>query len=107
MGYAVDMVKTDRFGFTTRGFVPPSTEGYLIFGEAIVSPIAGIVAAVIDGVVPGDMIGRIGNSGLSERPHLHMQASHAEDGNFWKGEGVPLLFEGSVPLKGRVFRGME
>jgi hypothetical protein len=150
MGYAVDMVKTDRLGFTTKGFVPPTVQGYLIFGEPIVSPIAGVVAAITDGiddnvpfcgkypynvgnnvvirvdhtyvvlghlrnrsitvkvgdnVQPGDAIGRIGNSGLSERPHLHMQASRAEDGNFWKGEGISILFEGSIPVKGRVFRG--
>jgi hypothetical protein len=148
MAYAVDLVRTNRWGFTTKGFVPRTNDGYLIFGEPVVSPVAGRVAAVTDGIMdntpfcrkypynvgnnvvirveqtyivlghikngsitvkvgdrvqPGDVVGRVGNSGLSERPHLHMQASRCEDGDYWKGEGVPLLFNGSVPLKGKVF----
>jgi hypothetical protein len=32
-----------------------------------------------------------------------MQASYSEDGDFWKGKGIPLLIDNQVPLKGRIF----
>jgi murein DD-endopeptidase MepM/ murein hydrolase activator NlpD len=51
---------------------------------------------------PGDLIGRIGNSGLSERPHLYMPASYSEDGAYWKGENIPSLIDNRLTLKGRI-----
>ena len=47
-----------------------------------------------DLVKAGELIGRIGNSGLSNRPHLHIYASR----NIW-GDGVPLEFTGSFPVR--------
>ena len=56
-----------------------------------------------DVVRAGDLLGRIGNSGLTERPHLHLQACAGPDGDYWKGEGVPVMFDGVVPAKGQMF----
>lgn len=54
-------------------------------------------------VEAGTFLGQIGNSGLSPRPHLHIQAVRAEDGDYWAGEGVPIVFEGNFPYKNRCF----
>jgi hypothetical protein len=45
-----------------------------------------------DYIHTGDEIGLIGNSGLTPRPHLHMQVSKCKDGNYWYAEGVPVIF---------------
>lgn len=48
----------------------------------------------------GDKIALVGNSGLTPRPHLHMQVSEGKDGDFWSGNGVPVYFtQGLRPTK--------
>ncbi len=54
-------------------------------------------------VQQGDEIALVGNSGLTPRAHIHMQASRCEDGDYWGAEGIPILFEGEVPYKNRLF----
>jgi hypothetical protein len=50
-------------------------------------------------------LGMIGNSGLTPRPHLHIQVSKCEDGFYWGGEGIPILFKNfQYPTKNRVFK---
>lgn len=68
--------------------------GHLLQGSVVVKP-GDVVSA-------GDYIANAGNSGFSERPHLHMQMSECTDGNFWKGEGVPLTFRGRNLYKNRI-----
>jgi hypothetical protein len=50
----------------------------------------------------GDELGRVGNSGWTERPHLHLQAMRAADGNYWRGAAVPLRFAGRFLVKNQV-----
>ncbi len=51
------------------------------------------------------LLGLIGNSGLTPRPHLHMQVSEAEDGFFWAGRGVPISFSNlPYPVKNAVLK---
>lgn len=51
------------------------------------------------------LLGLIGNSGLTPRPHLHMQVSEAEDGFFWTGRGVPILFNNLYyPVKNKILK---
>jgi hypothetical protein len=50
----------------------------------------------------GDLIGQIGNSGYSERPHLHMQLIESDSDNFWFGTGVSVQFKGRNLFKNRV-----
>jgi hypothetical protein len=57
-----------------------------------------------DRVKAGDYLGMAGNSGMSERPHLHMQAMRSETDHYWNGEGVGLLFEGRNLFKNRIIR---
>jgi murein DD-endopeptidase MepM/ murein hydrolase activator NlpD len=42
----------------------------------------------------GDQIGCVGNSGWTERPHLHLQATHAPSGDYWHGTPLPMRFAG-------------
>lgn len=52
----------------------------------------------------GEYIGQIGNSGYSNRPHLHMQVVHSEDKGFWSGMGVPFTLNGKFPVKNIIMR---
>ena len=54
-------------------------------------------------VFAGQAIGRVGNSGNTSEPHLHVHAVAAEvDGR--KGEGKPILFDGLFPVRNSLLR---
>jgi hypothetical protein len=55
-----------------------------------------------DTVESGDLIGQIGNSGYSERPHLHMQLIESDSENFWLGKGICIRFKGKNLFKNRI-----
>lgn len=57
-----------------------------------------------EAVRAGQPIGRAGNSGWTERPHLHFQAMRAADGDWWHGEPVPMRFGGRFLVKNQVVR---
>nr|WP_318038348.1 M23 family metallopeptidase [Clostridium estertheticum] len=64
-----------------------------------------ITVKVGDDVKPGQRLAIIGNSGLTPRPHLHMQVSKCEDGQYWKGKSVPILFNGLYyPIKNKIIK---
>ncbi|NVO21005.1 MAG: M23 family metallopeptidase [Bacteroidetes bacterium] len=48
-----------------------------------------------------DRIGSAGNSGMSERPHLHMQLMKSDDGNYWSGTGISIRFRNRNIYKNR------
>jgi murein DD-endopeptidase MepM/ murein hydrolase activator NlpD len=52
----------------------------------------------------GDELGRVGNSGWTERPHLHCQAMQAVDGDWWHGDAVAMRFGGWFPVRNQVRR---
>lgn len=58
-----------------------------------------IAVAQGDTVTAGQPLGRIGNSGNTTEPHLHIHATDAET-----GEPVQILFDGTVPARNRTFR---
>lgn len=62
-----------------------------------------IVVKIGDNVKEGQLLGKVGNSGFTPRPHLHMQVSRSSDGNYWGAQGVPIVFKGKVPYKNRRF----
>lgn len=55
-----------------------------------------------DIVSRGQVIAEAGNSGMSERPHLHMQLMKAENGDYWKGKGICIQFKGKNLYKNRL-----
>jgi hypothetical protein len=54
-------------------------------------------------LMAGDQIGRVGNSGNTSEPHLHIHAVRGASGDALKGEGAPIAFEGRFPVRNRVF----
>jgi murein DD-endopeptidase MepM/ murein hydrolase activator NlpD len=57
-----------------------------------------------DQVQAGQAIGRVGNSGWTERPHLHIQAMRAADGDWWHGEPLALRFGGHFLVRNQLVR---
>jgi hypothetical protein len=60
-----------------------------------------ILAREGEEVSAGDLIARAGNSGFSERPHLHMQLIRSESENFWSGNGICIRYDGRNLYKNR------
>jgi len=48
--------------------------------------------------------GKAGNSGMSERPHIHMQLMKCEGDDYWKGLGISMQFRGKNLYKNRLIR---
>jgi hypothetical protein len=48
-----------------------------------------------------DLLGLAGNSGWTERPHLHMQLIESESENYWKGVGLCMKFRNKNLYKNR------
>ncbi|MET0695099.1 MAG: peptidoglycan DD-metalloendopeptidase family protein [Propionibacteriaceae bacterium] len=42
----------------------------------------------------GEVVGRVGNTGNTSEPHLHIHAIRTGSGSALKGEGVPIRFDG-------------
>jgi hypothetical protein len=57
-----------------------------------------------DAVRAGDRIGAVGNSGWTERPHLHMQATRTSTGDWWHGDPVPMEMDGRFLVRNESFR---
>ena len=55
-----------------------------------------------DEVKAGEQIAQAGNSGMSERPHIHIQLVKSDDDNFWPGNGIPIRYGGKNLYKNRV-----
>jgi hypothetical protein len=54
-----------------------------------------------DSVQQNDLIAMVGNSGYSERPHIHMQLISSQTDNYWKGVGVNISFQNKTLYKNR------
>lgn len=57
-----------------------------------------VTVATGDRVAVGDPLGKVGNSGNTTEPHLHI---HAVDPS--TGLGVPMTFDGRFPVRNSVF----
>ena len=68
--------------------------GHLMRGSVKVTPGETVTA--------GEEIALAGNSGMSERPHIHIQAIRSDSDNFWSGEGVSVRFRNENLYKNRI-----
>ena len=55
-----------------------------------------------DKVNARDLIAEAGNSGYSERPHIHIQLIESTTDNYWKGLGISMLFMGKNLYKNKI-----
>jgi len=51
-----------------------------------------------------DFIGLVGNSGWTERPHLHMQLIESGSNNYWLGKGICIRYANKNLFKNRLIR---
>jgi hypothetical protein len=51
-----------------------------------------LAVATGDRVGPGRIVGRVGNSGNTSEPHLHLHVERTDPGEAGEGEGVPMVF---------------
>jgi hypothetical protein len=65
---------------------------------------ASIVVEPGDFVKRKDLLGHAGNSGMSERPHLHMQLMHCDHENYWKGMGICIKYKNKNLYKNRLVK---
>lgn len=56
-------------------------------------------------VEEGQPLGRVGNSGNTSEPHLHVHAVRTGSGSVLKGEGVPMTFDGRFLVRGSLIFG--
>ncbi len=61
-----------------------------------------------DRVKSGDLVGRVGNSGNTSEPHLHMHAVEGRvsehDELMWEARGMPMSFDGRYLIRNDVIR---
>ena len=57
-----------------------------------------------DIVKKDDEIGECGNSGMSERPHLHMQLMKSDTDEYWQGKGVCIQYRNKDLYKNRILQ---
>ena len=51
-----------------------------------------------------ELLGLAGNSGWTERPHLHMQLIESDSENYWFGKGVCIRYGNKNLFKNRLVR---
>jgi hypothetical protein len=51
-----------------------------------------------------ELIAEAGNSGYSERPHIHIQLINSLTENYWTGTGISIQFKGKNLYKNRVIK---
>jgi hypothetical protein len=57
-----------------------------------------------DVVNANDQVALAGNSGWTERPHLHMQLIQSDSENYWFGKGVSIEYKNKNLFKNRIIR---
>lgn len=64
-----------------------------------------VAVEVGDRVSVGRFLARVGNSGNTTEPHLHVHAVRSDTPDSIEGEAVPVLFDGRFPVRNSVFVG--
>jgi hypothetical protein len=57
-----------------------------------------------DRVRANELIAEAGNSGFSERPHVHMQLIHSQTDKYWSGLGICMTYAGKNLYKNRIIK---
>lgn len=52
----------------------------------------------------GQRLGRVGNTGNTTEPHLHVHAVEGRPDGPLQGDGVPILFDGTFPVRNTLFQ---
>jgi Peptidase family M23 len=89
------------YGVGNHIVIRASDDVYVVLGHLAE---ASISVGVGQDVRAGDAIARVGNSGWTERPHLHMQAMQSADGDWWHGQPVPFCLGGRFPVRNQLVR---
>lgn len=64
-----------------------------------------VLVAVGDRVRQGQPLGRVGNSGNTSEPHLHIHAERGGQSDAWDtGDGVPMVFDGRFLCRNDIVR---
>ena len=91
---------TDRpYGLGNHVVIRKSSDEYVVLGHMRQGTVA---VRTGDEVEAGQEIGRVGNSGWTERPHLHMQAMRSAVGDWWHGEPLALRFGGRFLVRNQL-----
>lgn len=95
--------------------IPPETDREHLAGNHVVLQCAGarvllahmqngsVLVQAGDQVSAGQPLGRVGNSGNTTEPHLHIHAVPAGAESVMQGRGLPLLLDGRFPVRNTVF----
>jgi hypothetical protein len=84
---------------TGNTIVIQSEDKYLLLGHL---KNGSIKVKVGDKVKQYDEIAEAGNSGYSERPHLHFQLIQSSTKNYWQGTGISMEYKGKNLYKNRI-----
>jgi hypothetical protein len=84
---------------TGNTVVVKKEDGYLLLGHLKKGSIA---VKEGDRVQAGDLIASAGNSGWTERPHLHMQLIRSDSPDYWFGTGVCIRYKNRNLYKNRI-----
>ncbi len=96
--------------------IPPATDRERVAGNHIVIACNGVKVLIAhmqrgsvqvtagDAVKAGQLVGRVGNSGNTTEPHLHLHAVRGGSGTVLKGKGVPMVFDGVFPVRNTTFK---
>jgi hypothetical protein len=88
------------YGVGNHVVIRAGTDVYVVLGHL---RHGSVCVARGDPVQAGDRVGAVGNSGWTERPHLHLQAARSPTGDWWHGEPVPVRFGGRFLVRNQSF----
>jgi hypothetical protein len=93
---------SDRpYGLGNHVVIRKGADQYVVLGHMREGT---VVVKPGDEVRAGQEIGRVGNSGWTERPHLHMQAMRSAKGDWRHGDPLPLCFAGRFLVRNQSIR---
>jgi hypothetical protein len=92
----------DEFPYNTGNTVVIKKDDYyFLLGHMRQGSVA---VKVGDVVKAGDLLGHAGNSGWTERPHVHMQLMKSDTDKYWHGTGVCIQYKNKNLYKNRLIK---